>query len=122
MRSRHKENHSDIAVGVKGLACCGLGCSGSGPWAHLIRGLPGTDRACSFEDWVRIFDADQPQLNADNIITLTRGVNQADASQVRIVCRAPSLEALQENMAGNSSKIDDSGHVVESTVFEVFSE
>lgn len=75
-----------------------------------------------FDEWVKIFDADQAQLNADNITTLTRGVNQSDPSQVRIVCKAPSLEALEQNMARNNAKIDDSGHVVESTVFEVFSE
>ena len=73
----------------------------------------------TFDEWVKIFDADQDQLN---ITTLTRGVNQSDPSQVRIVCKAPSLEALEQNMARNNAKIDDSGHVVESTVFEVFSE
>ena len=76
----------------------------------------------SFEEWVAIFDDDQPQLNKDDITTLTRGCNLDDPSQVRIVLRAPSLEAVQNNMAGNAGKIDGSGHVQDSTVFEVFSE
>lgn len=76
----------------------------------------------TFDEWVKTFDADQPQLNADDITTLTRGVNQSDSTQVRIVLRAPSLEVLQQNMQRNTDAINDSGHVIDSTAFEVFSE
>ena len=76
----------------------------------------------NFDDWVKVFDSDQPQLNADGITTLTRGHNLEDPSQVRIVIKAPSLEVLQQNMARNGKKIEESGHVIDSTVLEVFSE
>ena len=75
-----------------------------------------------FQVWAETFDNDQAQLNRDGITTLTRGYLLDDPTQVRIVMRAPSLAVLEANMAANSDTINDSGHVIESTVLEVFSE
>ena len=75
-----------------------------------------------FEDWKEVFDDDQDNLNENGIETLAVGYELDNPSKVRIVLSAESLEAVQEFMQGNNENIEDSGHIIETTVFEEFSD
>ena len=50
------------------------------------------------------------------------GYELDNPSKVRIALSAESLEAVQEFMQGNNETIEDSGHIIETTVFEEFSD
>ena len=78
--------------------------------------------AKDFEDWKEIFDDDQENLNENGIETLAVGYELDNPSKVRIALSAESLEAVQEFMQGNNETIEDSGHIIETTVFEEFSD
>ena len=75
-----------------------------------------------FEDWKVVFDDDQDNLNENGIETLAVGYELDNPSKVRIALSAESLEAVQEFMQGNNETIEDSGHIIETTVFEEFSD
>ena len=78
--------------------------------------------AKDFEDWKEVFDDDQDNLNDNGIETLAVGYELDNPSKVRIALSAESLEAVQEFMQGNNETIEDSGHIIETTVFEEFSD
>ena len=75
-----------------------------------------------FEDWKEVFDDDQDNLNENGIETLAVGYELDNPSKVRIALSAESLESVQEFMQGNNETIEDSGHIIETTVFEEFSD
>ena len=78
--------------------------------------------AKDFEDWKEVFDDDQDNLNENGIETLAVGYELDNPSKVRIAVAAESLEAVQEFMQANNETIEDSGHIIETTVFEEFSD
>ena len=73
----------------------------------------------SFEEWVTTFDASVPMQQAAGITAVFRGVSNEDHTKLCAVLQAgPGV--LDKFMAENAELIAASGHVLESTVDQVF--
>ena len=72
-----------------------------------------------FEEWVRIYDQSAPFQKAAGITSLYRGVSKEDPSKVCAVMQAqPGV--MEHFIEENTELIVSSGHVLESTVSQVF--
>lgn len=73
----------------------------------------------SFEEWVQTYDGSIPMQQAAGITSLFRGVSKDDPSKICAVVQAePGV--LDAFMAENLDLVAASGHVLESTVDQVF--
>ncbi len=72
-----------------------------------------------FEEWVATYDSSAPLQEAAGIKSLFRGVSKDDPTKVCAVMRAEA-GVMEEFIAGNAAMIASSGHILESTVSQVF--
>ena len=73
----------------------------------------------SFAEWAKVYDASAPFQKVAGITSLYRGVSKSDPSKVCAVMQAePGV--MEQFIADNTDLIVSSGHVLESTVSEVF--
>ena len=73
----------------------------------------------SFRDWSRVYDESAPVQRAAAITSLYRGVSKDDPTRVCAVMQAEA-GVMDQFIADNSEMIAASGHVLESTVSQVF--
>ena len=73
----------------------------------------------SFAEWVATFDASLPLQKVAGIISLYRGVSREGPSKVCAVMQA-APGVMEQFIADNTDMIVASGHVLESTVSQVF--
>ena len=72
-----------------------------------------------FSEWVKVYDESAPFQKAAGIISLYRGVSKDDPRQVCAVMQAqPGV--MEQFIEDNTELIVSSGHVLESTVSQVF--
>jgi len=73
----------------------------------------------SFDEWVKTYDASKPLQKIAGITSLYRGVSKDDP---RKVCAVMQAEAgvMEAFIADHADLIASSGHVLESTVAQVF--
>ena len=72
-----------------------------------------------FSEWVKVYDASAPFQKAAGITSIYRGVSKDDPSKVCAVMQAePGV--MEQFIADNTELIVSSGHVLESTVSQVF--
>jgi len=75
----------------------------------------------TFADWAKAYDESRPLQKAGGITHVYRGVSKDDPTKVCAVMQAmPGV--MDEFMANNTELIAASGHVLESTVAQVFLE
>ncbi|EAR18142.1 DUF3764 family protein [Synechococcus sp. W2B2] len=73
----------------------------------------------SFSDWAKVYDESLPFQKTLGITSLFRGVSKDDPSKVCAVMQAmPGV--LEQFIADNTDMIASSGHVLESTLTQVF--
>ena len=73
----------------------------------------------SFAEWVVTYDASLPLQKVAGITSLYRGVSREDPTKVCAVMQAePGV--MEQFIADNTDMIVASGHVLESTVSQVF--
>ena len=73
----------------------------------------------SFSDWAKVYDESLPFQKTLGITSLFRGVSKDDSSKVCAVMQAmPGV--LEQFIADNTDMIASSGHVLESTLTQVF--
>ena len=74
-----------------------------------------------FSEWVKTYDASKPLQKIAGITSLYRGVSKDDPTKVCAVMQAkPGV--MDAFIADNAELIASSGHVLESTVGQVFVE
>ena len=73
----------------------------------------------SFAEWVATYDASLPLQKIAGITSLYRGVSKDDPSKVCAVMQA-APGVMEQFIADNTDMIAASGHVLESTVSQVF--
>ena len=73
----------------------------------------------SFAEWVATYDASLPLQKIAGITSLDRGVSKDDPSKVCAVMQA-APGVMEQFIADNTDMIAASGHVIESTVSQVF--
>ena len=72
-----------------------------------------------FSEWAKVYDASAPFQKTAGIISLYRGVSKDDPSKVCAVMQAePGV--MEQFIEDNTELIVSSGHVLESTVSQVF--
>ena len=72
-----------------------------------------------FADWAKVYDASAPFQKAAGITSVFRGVSKSDPSKVCAVMQAePGV--MEQFIEDNTELIVSSGHVLESTVSQVF--
>ena len=72
-----------------------------------------------FSEWAKVFDQSAPFQKAAGITSLYRGVSKDDPSKVCAVMQAlPGV--MEQFIEDNTELIVSSGHVLESTVSQVF--
>ena len=74
-----------------------------------------------FAEWVKTFDASKPLQKIAGITSLYRGVSKDDPTKVCAVMQAKA-GVMDAFIADNAELIASSGHVLESTVAQVFVE
>ena len=73
----------------------------------------------SFSDWAKVYDESLPFQKTLGITSLFRGVSKDDPSKVCAVMQAmPGV--MEQFIADNTDMIASSGHVLESTLTQVF--
>ena len=73
----------------------------------------------SFKEWSTVYDESAPVQKDAGITSLYRGVSKDDPSKVCAVMQA-APGVMEQFIADNSAMIAASGHVLESTVSQVF--
>ena len=74
-----------------------------------------------FSEWAKVYDASAPFQKTAGITSLYRGVSKDDPSKVCAVMQAqPGV--MEQFIEDNTELIVSSGHVLESTVAQVFVE
>ena len=74
-----------------------------------------------FSEWVKTYDASKPLQKIAGITSLYRGVSKDDPTKVCAVMQAKA-GVMDAFIADNAELIASSGHVLESTVAQVFVE
>ena len=72
-----------------------------------------------YDEWLTHFEQSRPGLEAADIAVLFRGPRKDDASKVCVILQAKECE-VDKFMEANAPMIAESGHVLESTVVEVY--
>jgi hypothetical protein len=75
----------------------------------------------TFEEWKAVFDADQDNLASSGIKTLAVGYQLDTPNTVRVAFSADSQKVVEDFTQQNTTDIESSGHVLESTIWETFS-
>ncbi|WP_115019694.1 DUF3764 family protein [Synechococcus sp. UW140] len=73
----------------------------------------------SFSEWAATYDASKPLQKVAGITSLYRGVSKDDPTKVCAVMQAEA-GVMEAFIADNAEMIASSGHVLESTVSQVF--
>jgi hypothetical protein len=74
----------------------------------------------SFAEWEQAFYSHQPKARAAGIFELYHGHEPDDEKKVCVVLNALSPEHMQKFMEANGAAIAESGHILESTVSEIY--
>ena len=74
-----------------------------------------------FAEWVKTYDASKPLQKIAGITSLYRGVSKDDPTKVCAVMQAKA-GVMDAFIADNAELIASSGHLLESTVAQVFVE
>ena len=72
-----------------------------------------------YEEWLTHFEQSRSGLDAADIAVLFRGPRKDDASKVCVILKANEGE-VDKFMEANAPMIAESGHVLKSTVVEVY--
>lgn len=72
-----------------------------------------------YEDWLTFFEQSRRGLDAADIAVLFRGPRKDDASKVCVILQAQEGE-VDKFMEANAPMIAESGHILESTVVNVY--
>ena len=72
-----------------------------------------------YDEWLTHFEQSRPGLDAADIAVLFRGPRTDDASRVCVILRALAGK-VDKFMEVNAPMIAESGHVLESTVVDVY--
>ena len=72
-----------------------------------------------FEEWVTTYDSSASLQEAAGIQSLFRGVSKDDPTKVCAVMQAEA-GVMEQFISGNAAMIASSGHILESTVSQVF--
>jgi len=72
-----------------------------------------------FEEWVTTYDSSASLQEAAGIKSLFRGVSKEDPTKVCAVMQAQA-GVMEQFIAENAAMIASSGHILESTVSQVF--
>ena len=72
-----------------------------------------------YEEWLTHFEQSRPGLEAADIAVLFRGPRKDDVSKVCVILKANEGE-VDKFMEANAPMIAESGHVLESTVVDVY--
>jgi hypothetical protein len=72
-----------------------------------------------YEEWLTHFEQSRPGLDAADIAVLFRGPRKDDASKVCVILKANEGK-VDKFMEANAPMIAESGHVLESTVVNVY--
>ena len=73
----------------------------------------------SYDDWLTHFEQSRPGLEAANIAVLFRGPRKDNSSKVCVILQARQGE-VDKFMEANAPMIAASGHILESTVVDVY--
>ena len=73
-----------------------------------------------FSEWEKSFYSHQPIARAAGIFTVYHGHEPDNEQKVCVVMNALSEEHMQKFMAENGAAIAESGHILESTVSEIY--
>jgi hypothetical protein len=73
----------------------------------------------TFEEWSAVYDGSLPAQQAAGITSLYRGVSKDDPNLICAVLQA-APGALESFMAANAEMVAASGHILETTVDQVF--
>ena len=77
------------------------------------------DISVEFDDWVKTYDQSISLQKEAGIISLFRGVNKNNPSKCVAILQA-NPGKLDEFMAENGEMISQSGHIIESTVVNIY--
>ncbi len=72
-----------------------------------------------YDEWLMHFEQSRPGLEAANITVLFQGPRKDDASKVCVILQAQQGE-VDKFMEANAPMIAVSGHILESTVVDVY--
>lgn len=72
-----------------------------------------------YDDWLTHFEQSRPGLEAANIAVLFRGPRKDNSSKVCVILQARQGE-VDKFMEANAPMIAASGHILESTVVDVY--
>ena len=72
-----------------------------------------------YDEWLTHFEQSRPGLEAADIAVLFRGPRKDDASKVCVILKA-NEGAVDKFMDANAHRIAESGHILESTVVDVY--
>ena len=72
-----------------------------------------------YEEWLTHFEQSRPGLDAADIAVLFRGPLKDDSSKVCVILKANEGE-VDKFMEANAHRIAESGHILESTVVDVY--
>ena len=74
----------------------------------------------TFAEWEQAFYSHQPIARAAGIFEIDHGHEPNNEKKVRVVLNALSPEHMQKFMEANGTAVAESGHILESTVTEIF--
>lgn len=74
----------------------------------------------NFSDWEQAFYSHQPTARAAGIFSLYHGHEPDDEQKVCVVMNILSQDHMQKFMEANGDAIEASGHILESTVSEIY--
>ena len=72
-----------------------------------------------YDDWLTHFEQSRPGLESSNIAVLFRGPRKDDSSKVCVILQAQQGE-VDKFMEANAPMIAASGHILESTIVDVY--
>ena len=74
----------------------------------------------SFSDWERAFYNHQPTARKAGVFTLYHGHEPDNDKKVCVVLNVLSQEHMQKFMEANGDAIQASGHILETTISEIY--
>ena len=74
----------------------------------------------TFAEWEQAFYLHQPIARAAGMFEIYHGHEADDEKKVCVVLNALSPEHMQKFIEANGTKMADSGHILESTISEIY--
>ena len=74
----------------------------------------------TFAEWEQAFYSQQPIARATGMFEIYHGHEPDDEKKVCVVLNALSPEHMQKFIEANGTKMADSGHILESTISEIY--